>query len=331
MKELLAHSLDSEEVLETLETSTYGLSQSESEKRLQKYGPNELPEGEEINYLTVFLSQFKDLLVIVLILAGIISAILSFDNPENLVDVVAIAIVVFLNAFLGFYQEISAEKAINSLKKLSISEVIVVRDNNKVKIPSRDIVPGDIVVLEAGEMVPADIRVIHGYELRMNESSLTGESSSVKKRNIKLSQKLALADRVNMLFKGTTVVNGSGMGVVVDTGIHTEIGKIASSLIEISPDETPLQKRLDNLAKQLTIGVAVLSAMIIVFGYFFLTHISFAELFILAIGLAVAAVPEGLPAVLTLTLAIGVTKLANKQSLIRFNHYNLYGQDWDIN
>ena len=317
MNKFNAYSVSSDEVLEKYQTSTYGLSQAEFEKRLEEYGPNELPEGESINYLRVFLSQFKDLLVIILVLAGVISAILSLNDPENIVDVLAITIVVFLNAFLGFYQEISAEKAINSLKKLSISEVIVVRDNNKIKVASSDLVPGDIVALEAGEMVPADIRVIHSYELRINESSLTGESIPVKKRNIVLSTKIALADRVNMLYKGSTVVNGSGLGVVVRTGVNTEIGKIATSLIEITTDETPLQKRLDSLAKQLTIGVVVLSALIIVFGYFFLVHISFSELFILAIGLAVAAVPEGLPAVLTLTLALGVTKLASKKSLIR--------------
>lgn len=312
-----AHFLDSDEVLEALETNTHGLSNQEVINRLKKYGSNALPEGKGLSYLNVFLSQFKDLLVIILILAGIISFLLSFQDTENLVDVIAIAIVVFLNAILGFYQEISAEKAINSLKKLSTSEVVVVRDNAKIKIPSEDLVPGDIVVLEAGELIPADIRLIHGYELRINESSLTGESLPVKKRNARLAEKIALGDRINMLFKGTTVVNGSGTGVVVSTGIQTEIGKIATSLIEIEADETPLQIRLDKLAKQITIAVVILSVIIIVFGTIFLPHISFSELFILAIGLAVAAVPEGLPAVLTLTLALGVTKLAKKKSLIR--------------
>ena len=179
MTDISYYNLSSDEVLETLQTSSHGLTSIEVEKRLQTYGPIELPTGKEINYLTVFLSQFKDLLVIVLILAGIISAGLSFSDPENLIDVIAIAIVVFLNAFLGFYQEISAEKAINSLKKISTSDVVVVRENSKLKIPSRDLVPGDIIVLEAGEMVPADIRVIHSYELRVNESSLTGVSLPV--------------------------------------------------------------------------------------------------------------------------------------------------------
>ena len=317
MTDISYYNLSSDEVLETLQTSSHGLSSIEVEKRLQTYGPNELPTGKEINYLTVFLSQFKDLLVIVLILAGIISAGLSFSDPENLIDVLAIAIVVFLNAFLGFYQEISAEKAINSLKKISTSDVVVVRDNSKLKIPSKDLVPGDIIVLEAGDMVPADVRVIHSYELRVNESSLTGESLPVKKRNLNLTGKISLADRINMLYKGSTVVNGSGTGVIVATGSKTELGQIANSLIEISPDETPLQKRLDHLAEQITIGVVALSILILVFGRIFLSHINFTELFLMAIGLAVAAVPEGLPAVLTLSLALAVTKLASKNSLIR--------------
>lgn len=317
MDTIKAHFLDADEVLEILQTNKHGLSEQEVKIRLEKYGPNALPEGEGLNYVNVFLSQFKDLLVIILILAGIISFLLSFEDTENLVDVIAIAIVVFLNAILGFYQEISAEKAINSLKKLSTSEVVVVRDNTKLKIPSIDLVPGDIVILEAGELIPADIRVINAFELRVNESSLTGESLPVKKRSIKLPEKIALADKINMLYKGTSVVNGSGTGVVVSTGVNTEIGKIATSLIEIEADETPLQLRLDKLAKQLTVVVVILSAIIVAFGTIFLPHFSFSELFILAIGLAVAAVPEGLPAVLTLTLALGVTKLAKKKSLIR--------------
>lgn len=317
MDTIQAHFLDADEVLEILQTNKHGLSAQEANNRFEKYGPNALPEGKGLNYLSVFLGQFKDLLVIILILAGIISFLLSFQDSENLVDVIAIAIVVFLNSILGFYQEISAEKAINSLKKLSTSEVVVVRDNTKVKIPSGDLVPGDIVVLEAGELIPADIRLINGFELRVNESSLTGESLPVKKRNVKLANKISLADRINMLYKGSTVVNGSGTGVVVSTGLNTEIGKIATSLIEIEADETPLQIRLDKLAKQITIAVVILSVIIIVFGTIFLPHISFSEIFILAIGLAVAAVPEGLPAVLTLTLALGVTKLAKKKSLIR--------------
>jgi Ca2+-transporting ATPase len=314
-----AHTLDSEILLEKLESSYDGLSQTEVNSRLATYGTNELPESQKINYFKVLFSQFTDLLVIILIIAGIISALIGIleDEPESLIDVIAIVLVILLNAFLGFYQEISAEKAINSLAKLSTSEVVVLREKQKQKIASKYLVPGDIVILEAGEMVPADIRVLKGYELRVNESSLTGESLPIRKRNIQLSERIPLGDRVNMLYKGTSIVNGSGTGLVASTGVQTEIGKIASSLIEIQSDDTPLQKRLDHLAKQITIGVVILSAFILIFGTLLLKDISFKELFILAIGLAVAAVPEGLPAVLTLTLALGVTKLANKNSLIR--------------
>jgi Ca2+-transporting ATPase len=313
-----AQSVD--DLVKKLETDIEkGLTFEQVDEKFDKYGPNELPTAQGINHLSLLLDQFKDLLVLILIAAGIISGLIGYlkNDPESFIDVIAIAIVVGLNAFLGFYQELSAEKAINSLKKLTLAEVIVIRKGEKTKIPSQKLVPGDIIILEAGETVPADIRLIQGYELRCIESTLTGESLPVKKRNIIFSEKVPLGDRINMLFKGTSIVNGTGKGLVVFTGEDTEIGKIATSLIEIKTDETPLQKRLAELAKQITLGVVALSAIVLIIGFLFLPSLEITELFIFAIGLAVAAIPEGLPAVLTLSLAIGVTRLAKKNSLIR--------------
>lgn len=315
-----AHNKSVEELLKEHQTSEdIGLSSQEASRRLETHGPNDIPSGPGINPLKLLLEQFTDLLVLILIGAGLITAVIGIveEDPESVIDVVAIVLVVLLNAFLGFYQEYSAEKAINSLKKLSTSEVVVYRDEHKIKIPVEEVVKGDIVFLEAGEIVPADLRLIQGYEIRVDEGILTGESMSVRKRNTVLPQKTQLADRTNMLYKGTTIVNGTGQALVVATGLGTELGKIASSLSEIHAEETPLQKKLAKLAKQLTLGVVVLSVLIMIFGFTLLKTDSPSDIFIFAIGLAVAAVPEGLPAVLTLTLAIGVTRMAKKQTLIR--------------
>ncbi len=314
-----AHSSSIDELYQKYDTSFEGLSQSEAEKRIQEYGENTIDTGKTYNPWVIFFSQFTDLLVIILLCAGIITAIIGIieRNAEQVIDVIAIAVVVLLNAFLGFYQEISAEKAINSLKQYTMSEIIVTRDKKKKREKAVNLVPGDIVFIETGDQVPADIRIIQSYEIRTNESILTGESTTVKKRNEILPENTSLADRTNMLFKGTAVVNGTGVGLVVATAMDTELGKIAFSLKEIKTDDTPIKKKLANLAKNITYIIISLSVIILILGLFLMKDTTIAEIFIFAIGLAVAAVPEGLPAVLTLSLALGVTRMARKKALIR--------------
>ena len=315
---IAGHDIPIDEVIEHLQSHYDGLSSNEAEKRLIWYGKNHIDTGEKTSALSLFLEQFKDILVLILIAAGIITAIIGIIeyNIDQAVDFLAIAIVVILNASLGFYQEYSAEKAIESLKKLAVSEVTVIRKKTKIKINAEDIVPGDIVILEAGTLVPADVRLIEAYELYTSEAILTGESLPVRKRIGIVTTKTSIHDRYNIVWKGTTITTGSGTGIVIATGLQTELGKIAASLSEIKSEDTPLQKRLKEFAAQLAIAVIILSAFILVLGLFFL-HQDLANMFIFSIGLAVAAVPEGLPAVLTLSLALGVSKMSQKKALIR--------------
>ena len=313
------HDKSPKELYELLDSSFEGLSSQEAQERLEEYGPNSIPSGRSISPWKILLNQFTNLLVIILLISGLVTGILGIieNDKEAIIDVVAIFLVVAVNAGLGFYQELSAENAMNALKSLSVSEVVVVRDHLKILINSEEIVPGDIVSLDAGSTIAADIRLIESYEIRTLESILTGESLPIKKETSVLPENTPLADRKNMLFKGTTVVNGSGIGIVVKTGIETELGKIATYLKEIKSDETPLQKKLSKLAKQLTIGVAILSVIILILGFVLMKPEKPSDVIIFAIGLAVAAVPEGLPVVLTLTMAIGITRMAKKKSLIR--------------
>ncbi|MGV9205520.1 MAG: cation-translocating P-type ATPase [Promethearchaeia archaeon] len=317
MKE--AHSKLIKELYQELNTDAKGLSSSEAEKRLEKYGKNELETGEKIKPYRIFLNQFKDLLVLILIVAGIITAIIGLIEQDSgvIIEVTAITVVVILNAALGFYQEYSAEKAIEALRSLSKSEIIVIRDDEKIKIKSEYLVPGDIVVLEAGNLIPTDIRLIKSYEINVNEAILTGESLPIRKETNVLSSETPLAERKNMLHKGTTISSGSGKGIVTSTGLETELGKIATSLSGIEREDTPIQKKLKQLAKQLTIFIVLLAAAMFIIQIIIIGPEEFTELFIFAIGLAVAAVPEGLPAVLTLSLAIGVTRMAKQNALIR--------------
>ncbi|MFW9928639.1 MAG: cation-translocating P-type ATPase [Candidatus Thorarchaeota archaeon] len=309
--------LSLDEVFEKYESSKRGLSDQEVLKRRETYGKNIIEEGKKLNPLKLLIEQFSDLLVLILIAAGIITAFLAVINQhiEEFIDVFAIGIVVLLNAFLGFYQEYSAEKAISALLNVSKSDVTVIRNNMKMKISSDDLVPGDVVVLEAGNTIPADLRVIEAFELKLNEGILTGESLPVRKKDAILDKATPLAERINLLFKGTTIATGSGTGMVITIGSKTELGKIATSLAEIEPEKTLLQKKLAKLAKQLTVAVVVLALIILLIGIFL--GEDFSQMLIFSIGLAVAAVPEGLPAVLTLSLAIAIGKMAKKRSLIR--------------
>ncbi|MBN1215626.1 MAG: HAD-IC family P-type ATPase [Candidatus Lokiarchaeota archaeon] len=316
---VVAYNKTIENLYMELDTSDRGLNSIDVEKALEKYGRNELETGEKVNPIKIFLSQFKDLLVIILIVAGIITASIGIieGNQSVLIEVIAIVVVILLNAGLGFHQEYSAEKAIESLKNLSKSEIIVIRNNEKVKIKSEYLVPGDIVLLEAGNIIPADIRLIKGYEININEAILTGESLSVRKDTLSLPEETILAERKNMLYKGTVISSGSGKGLVVATGFNTELGKIATSLSDIKREDTPIQKKIKHLAKQLTYFIVTIALIMFIIELILVGIDEFTELLIFSIGLAVAAVPEGLPAVMTLSLAIGVTKIARKNALIR--------------
>ncbi|MBN1802486.1 MAG: HAD-IC family P-type ATPase [Candidatus Lokiarchaeota archaeon] len=314
-----AHNNSIENLFKELDTDERGLINIEAEQRLERYGKNELETGEKINPIKIFLAQFKDLLVIILIVAGIITATIGIIEGDEsvLIEVIAIIVVILLNAALGFHQEFSAEKAIESLKTLSKSEVVVFRNKEKVKLKAEFLVPGDIILLEAGNLIPADLRLIKGYEINVNEAILTGESLSVRKDTNLLPLETPLAERKNMLYKGTVISSGSGKGLVISTGLNTELGKIATSLSDIRREDTPIQKKIKHLAKQLTIFIVAIAATMFIIEIILVGIEEFTELFIFAIGLAVAAVPEGLPAVMTLSLAIGVTRMARQNALIR--------------
>jgi len=308
------HKLDVKEVFRRVGSSGNGLAGKEAGKRLEKFGPNELRKGKEINPLGIFLNQFRNFLVIILVVA----AVFAFAIEEVLNGGVILVIVV-LNAILGFVQEFRAGKAIEALKKLTSPETIVLRDGKKRKIPSSMLVPGDVVFLEDGTKIPADMRLIEAANLRVDEASLTGESAPVGKV-IGAIGKAILADRKNMAFAGTHVTYGRGMGIVTATGMETEIGKIAHLIEETEEGETPLQKRLRVFGKNLGIIILIICGVVVAGGILRSYPPDQGTIFglvLTGIALAVAAIPEGLPAVVTITLALGLQRLSKKNALIR--------------
>ncbi|MGI0148996.1 MAG: cation-translocating P-type ATPase, partial [Thermoplasmata archaeon] len=312
------HALPAEAVLQRLDASPLGLSGDEARERLARVGPNELVQTTRISPLRIFLAQFTNVLVVVLIFAAIISAALGISKGEaaELYDAALIFVIVILNATLGFVQEYRAEKSLQALKALAAPKAHALRDNEVVVIPTREIVPGDVILLAAGDRVPADARLIEATGLRANEASLTGESTPVSKTTDVLRENVFLADRKNMVFAGTTSEGGRGKAVVVTTGMRTELGKIAGLVQQESDEETPLQRQLNRLGRQ--IGVAVLAIAAIVFVIGVLRDVSQAEiLFLTAVGLAVAAIPEGLPAVVTISLALGLQRMVKRNALVR--------------
>jgi len=288
-----------------------GLSAEEAARRLAQYGPNELAEAPRPSFLQRLWGQFNSFLVILLIVAAVISAILG-DYLES----GAILAIVVLNAVLGLIQEGRAEAALEALAKLAAPEAQVIRDGHHLTIPARELVPGDLVVLTAGNYVPADLRLIETVNLRIEEAALTGESVAVEKdANLILRQDASLGDRRNTAFMGTVVSYGRGLGVVVSTGMHTQIGLIATMLQRVEQEPTPLQRRLDQLGRVLGIGALVVCALVFLEGL--LSGSAPVEMFLIAVSLAVAAVPEGLPAVVTVTLALGMREMIRRHALIR--------------
>jgi Ca2+-transporting ATPase len=305
------HQLDLQEVAAKLETSAEGLSSAEVRGRLARFGPNELIEKEPKSLWVMFLDQFKDFMILVLIAAAVVAGAVG-----ELADTIAIVVIVVLNAVLGFVQEYRAEKAMAALKKLAAPNATVMRDGRPESIPAEGLVPGDLVVLEAGNVVPADIRLAEAVQLRIDEAALTGESVPVEKNATALPEAdLPVGDRKNMAYKGTVVSYGRGRGLVAETGLRTELGRIATLLQDQDEGRTPLQKRLGVFGRKL--AYAVLAICLIVFLAGFLRGEPPLLMLLTAISLAVAAIPEALPAVITISLALGAKKLVQQQALIR--------------
>ncbi|RLE84877.1 MAG: ATPase [Thermoprotei archaeon] len=305
------HALNITEVLEKLKSGVKGLSAEEAAKRLLEYGPNELRKEKGRTKIEIFIGQFKNILVIILILASILSIAIG----ETL-DAVIITAIVVASAGLGFIQEYRAERAIEALKKLTTPTATVIRDGKEVTIPTKEIVPGDILVLNAGDKVPADARVIEAHNLKVDEASLTGESVAVTKITDPLPEEISVSDRLNMVFAGTAVIYGRGKAVVVATGMSTELGKIAATVQEEKKEETPLERRMAEIGRLLTILCFTVAALVAAIG-FFVWHKSLLEMTMWAVSLAVAAVPEALPAVVTGALAVGMYRMAKRNAIIR--------------
>lgn len=288
-----------------------GLTFTEAQKRLAKYGPNILPAKKPESLLVKFLSQFKSLLILILLLSTVLSALLG-----DLTDALAIFAIVILNAAIGTYQEIKAEKTLDKLKSQDIPYSLVLRDKSVEKIPTREIVPGDILILEEGEKIPADARIIDSFQLQVDESILTGESFSVTKRGEILSESgIPLGDQYNMVFKDTKVVGGRGKAITIATGNSTEMGKIAFALEIAKEEKSPLTIELDRVGKMLTLVIIIIAlAIFLITG---LRDMPIIERILIAVALAVAAIPEGLPAIATITLALGVERLAGKKTIVK--------------
>lgn len=300
-----------EEILTSLGSSEKGLSLEACEKKREEFGENRLQEGESRKLSELILEQVKNTMVIILILAAVISGFLG-----DRVEMIAILAIVVLFVVLGFTQEARAEKAMAALKKLSVPKVRTIRGGVEQEISATQLVPGDIIILETGNIVPADARIIESINLKTQESMLTGEVESVEKHSEALAEEgLALGDRKNIVYMGTIVTYGRGQAVVVDTGMKTELGKIAFMLQGIEKQQTPLQKQLDRIGKQLAIIGVICAVIIMVIG--FLSGAHFDEMLLTAVSVAVAVVPEGLPAVVTITLALGAQKMLKRHALIR--------------
>ena len=308
---------DIDEIFQELNTSKQGLNEEEAKNRLRKYGLNKLVEKKKQSLFIKFLSQFKDVMLIILLIAAIVSGVVSYKTGESFTDSIIILFVVILNAILGMLQEAKAEKAIEALKSMSLPYIKTRRNGKIVSTKVEELVVGDIVLIEAGDYVPADLRIIETHSLKIEEAALTGESLSVEKTSRKLNENvdLALGDRKNIAYSGSNVVYGRGEGVVVATAMNTELGKIADALSSQKVEITPLQKKMNELSKILSIFVIVIAIIMFIIGY--LQGNEVIDVFMLAISLAVAAIPEGLSAVITITLAIGVQKMAKENAIIR--------------
>ncbi|MEA3379158.1 MAG: calcium-translocating P-type ATPase, PMCA-type [Nanoarchaeota archaeon] len=304
------HSLPTQKVIKKLKSKESGLNKKEAHFRLKRFGYNQLKRKKKISPCNIFLSQFKSVIIWILIAAVIISLILKHN-----IDAVIIAIILIGNAILGFIQEYKSEKAIEALKKLTALKAKVLRDGKEKQIIADYLVPGDIIILSEGDIVPADSRIIENNSLQTQESSLTGESTPIMKSISILKPQTALAERKNMAYSGTIVVAGKAKAIVAATGMKSEIGKIAGMIEKIEEGITPLQKRLKDLGKYFIYGTIIIAFIVLALGL--IQGTDFMEMLITSVALAVAAIPEGLPAVVTISLAIAIQKMTKRNSLIR--------------
>jgi Ca2+-transporting ATPase len=305
------YQLSVKEIFEHLKTSELGLTEEEVKQRLKKYGPNKIAEEEKISKLKILLHQFTSPLIYILLIAGVVTILL-----KEYIDSGVIFAVVILNAIIGFVQEYKAEKSVRALKKMVVPKARVIRDGKEKEVNSEELVPGDIVLLASGMKVPADIRLIHTIELKIDESMLTGESVPVEKITTPIKQEnLPPGDQKNMAFMGTIVVSGRAKGVVVETGERTILGKIAEEVKELTGVRAPLQDKIESFAK--TIAFIVLGASVVLFLVGLLIGESAKDMFMTVVGAAVATVPEGLPIAVTVALAVGVVRMARQNAIIR--------------
>ncbi len=306
-----------EETCEILQTNiNTGLDNEQIQEKINKYGENKLKEKKKKSLAIKFLEQFKDFMIIVLIIAALISGAVGIAEGEGITDTIIILIVVIVNAIIGVTQENKAEKSLEALQKLSSHAAKVIRNGELIVIPSSNLVPGDIVVLETGDYVPADLRIIEAINLKSQEASLTGESVPVEKNAERIEQdKVDIGDRNNMLFSSSLITYGRGKGIVVETGMNTQVGKIAGILSETGDNETPLQNRLNKLGK--TLGIVALLICVVIFIIGILYGKNWIQMFMTAVSLAVAAIPEGLAAVSTIVLAIGVQRMVKKNAIVK--------------
>jgi len=305
------HILPAKTVLADLDSTPAGLGEEEAARRLEYHGPNRLPEPPGRSALRRLLEQFNNILIYVLLAAAVITVFL-----DHMVDSLVILAVVIVNALIGFIQEGKAEKAMEAIRHMLAPAASVLREGKRHSVAAEQLVPGDIVLLEAGDKVPADLRLLKTHGLTIQEAILTGESVPVEKQTEPVSPDAALGDRICMAYSGTLVSSGQGRGVVVATGAGTEIGRISGLLSEVEKLTTPLVRQMDVFARWLTILILLISAILLVFGYF-VGHYEFADMFMAVVGLSVAAIPEGLPAVLTITLAVGVQAMARRNAIVR--------------
>lgn len=305
-----------EEVLNELSSSVNGLSKKEALKRLNSYGINAIDDNKKNSKLFLFFKQFQDSMVIMLLIVSLISFIYSSTVNESYADTLLILAIVILNVFMGFFQESRAEASISSLKKVDNTKIKVKRDNEIVMCNYTKLVPGDIIVLEAGDKIPADCRVIESYSAKVDESILTGESATVLKNSDPISKNVLINDRTNMIYSGCSVISGKIVALVTATGMNTELGRIAKSITDKKDIPTPLQKKISEISKNLTIAIIFIIALVFLYNILVI-HNNILQVIMLCISLMVSAVPEGLPAVISIALSLGVKELAKKKTLAR--------------
>ncbi|MCX6256280.1 MAG: HAD-IC family P-type ATPase, partial [Bacteroidia bacterium] len=305
------------EIIISLKTNeTTGLTTEEVKRRLEEHGYNQLASKRKKIFIRMFFEQFKSFMIIILLIAAVISGVVGLMDREGLLDTFVILGILILNAFVGAFQERKAETSLEALKSLAAPITKVFRDGVIKEIPSRELVPGDIVILETGAVIPADLRLIEAVNLKIQESALTGESVPVEKQTDVLpGDDVALGDRINMAFSSGMVTYGRGRGVVISTGMKTEVGKIANMLQETVDTETPMSRRLEQLGKVLGTAALIICAVIFIVGVLYGNSVI--SMFMTAVSLAVAAIPEGLPAVSTVVLAIGVQRMVKRNAIIR--------------